>query len=72
MCSVEFTIPDLDLFLFSFSKSKNRLRRRLRLRRSTLALIATMEKLRWARERPMLAMVVVLPTPPLPEVMTTM
>lgn len=41
------------------------------MRRPTSASMATTEKPRRARERPTLAVVVVLPTPPLPEVMTT-
>ena len=45
-------------------------RPRRRLRRPTLTSMATMEKPRRARERPMLAVVVVLPTLPLLEVMT--
>ena len=40
------------------------------MRRPTSASMATTEKPRRARERPMLAVVVVLPTPPFPEVTT--
>ena len=40
------------------------------MRRPTSASMATTEKPKRARERPMLAVVVVFPTPPLPEVMT--
>src|SRR6188768_578538 len=44
---------------------------RSRLRKPTSKSIATVLKPSWARPVAMLALVVVLPTPPLPEVMTT-
>src|SRR5678815_4411745 len=44
---------------------------RSRLRKPTSKSIATVLRPSWARPVAMLALVVVLPTPPLPEVMTT-